>query len=64
MIDPYFEIWDAAPLQTILEEAGGSFCNWRGVATIEGREGVGTNAALKDSALEILGRFPKTKDPR
>lgn len=63
MIDPYFEIWDAAPLKTVLEEAGGAFCNWNGVATIEGREGCGTNAALKDAVSEILKRFPKTKEP-
>lgn len=64
MIDPYFEIWDAAPLKTILEEAGGAFCDWQGVATIEGREGVGVNAVLKDVVTEILRRFPKTKEPR
>ncbi len=63
MIDPYFEIWDAAPLKTILEEAGGAFGDWRGTPTIEGREGVGTNGALKDVVSEILRRFPKTKDP-
>lgn len=64
MMDPYFEIWDAAPLKTILEEAGGWFGNWKGAATIEGREGVGTNAALKDAVVEILSRYPKTKEPR
>ena len=64
MVDPYFEVWDAAPLKTILEEAGGAFCDWRGVATIEGRDGVATNRALKDLTLDILTRFPKTKGPR
>ncbi len=64
MMDPYFEIWDAAPLKTILEEAGGWFGNWKGEATIEGREGASSNAALKDAVVEILSRYPKTKEPR
>lgn len=64
MIDPFFEIWDAAPMLTILREAGGAFCNWNGEETIEGREGVGTNGALKEEVAGILRRFPKTKTPR
>lgn len=63
MIDPFFEIWDAAPLVTILREAGGAFCDWSGVERIDGREGVGTNGALKDVVSEILRRYPKTKVP-
>ena len=64
MIDPFFEVWDAAPMTTILREAGGYFGSWNGVETIEGREGVGTNAALKDDVVGILSRYPKTKVPR
>ena len=63
MIDPYFEIWDAAPLKTVLEEAGGAFCDWSGNATIEGREGCGTNAALKEAVADVLRKYPKTKKP-
>ena len=63
MIDPFFEIWDAAPLKTILEEAGGAFCDWSGVPTITGCEGLGVNAALKDEVVEVLKRYPKTKIP-
>ena len=63
MIDPYFEIWDAAPLKTILEEAGGFFGSWSGVPTIEGREGCATNAEIKDDVVEILRKYPKTKEP-
>ncbi len=64
MVDPYFEIWDAAPLKTILEEAGGAFCSWQGVTTITGGDGAGTNGALRDAVTEILSRYPKTKEPR
>ncbi len=63
MIDPFFEIWDAAPMLTILHEAGGAFCNWNGEETIEGREGVATNGALRMEVAEILRRYPKTKIP-
>lgn len=64
MIDPFFEIWDAAPMLPILREAGGAFCNWNGEETIEGREGVGTNGALRERVASILRRFPKRKNPR
>ena len=63
MIDPFFEIWDAAPLKTILEEAGGAFGDWNGVPTIEGLEGLGVNAKLKDEVVAILKKYPKTKIP-
>ena len=63
MVDPYFEIWDAAPLKTVLEEAGGAFCDWSGNSTIEGREGCGTNAALKEAVAGVLRKYPKTKTP-
>ncbi|MCF0234346.1 MAG: inositol monophosphatase, partial [Thermoguttaceae bacterium] len=61
MIDPFFEVWDAAPLKTVLEEAGGWFGDWNGVATIEGREGVGTNAALRDAVVEITRKYPRVE---
>ena len=64
MTDPFFELWDAAPMVPILHEAGGFFCNWQGEETIEGREGVATNGALREKVTEILRRYPKTKIPR
>jgi len=42
MVDPIMNIWDAAALQPILEEAGGVFTNWRGEARIDSGEGLGT----------------------
>ena len=30
MIDPVMNLWDAATMQPILEEAGGRFTDWRG----------------------------------
>ena len=46
MVDPLMSIWDAAALQPIMEEAGGKFTDWQGVARIDGGEGIGTNAAV------------------
>lgn len=63
MTDPFFELWDAAPMVPILHEAGGVFGNWQGEETIEGREGVATNGALREKVVEILRRYPKTKIP-
>ena len=30
MVDPAMHLWDAGPLQVILEEAGGTFTDWQG----------------------------------
>jgi histidinol-phosphatase len=46
MVDPVMELWDAAPLQVILEEAGGHLTDWNGQATVHNRETIATNAAL------------------
>ena len=51
MIDPVMELWDAAPMQVILEEAGGMLTDWQGVATIHHRETVATNGALHPAVL-------------
>ena len=59
MIDPLLNPWDGAALLPILEEAGGSFCDWRGERTIYGGSGVGTTVALRDEVLRVLrGRNP------
>lgn len=54
MIDPILSPWDAAPLLTILTEAGGRFTDLDGAATIHGRSGVSTNGLLHDTVLERL----------
>ncbi|MDA7951188.1 MAG: histidinol-phosphatase [Pirellulaceae bacterium] len=58
MVDPIMNIWDAAPMLTILQEAGGHFIDWQGEATIETGEGLATNGLLKDSILEITKQAP------
>lgn len=53
MIDPVVNLWDAAPLQTILEEAGGHFVDWRGNPTIHAGEAIATNGLVTDEVLAI-----------
>ncbi len=55
MLDPRMEIWDAAPLKVIVEEAGGVFTDWQGESTIDGGSAISTNAALASRIREILG---------
>ncbi|HEX4415002.1 MAG TPA: histidinol-phosphatase [Lacipirellulaceae bacterium] len=53
MIDPVVNLWDAAPLQTIIEEAGGNFTDWNGKATIHAGEALATNGRVDDEVLAI-----------
>ncbi len=56
MLDPAMALWDCGPLQVILEEAGGTFTDWRGTPTIFGGEAVATNGALFAPVMELIGR--------
>jgi len=53
MIDPAMSVWDAAALQPIMEEAGGTFTDWKGTPTIFHGEGIGTNRLVLDEVLSI-----------
>ncbi len=54
MVDPIVNLWDAAPLLPILQEAGGCFTDWQGRATIEGGDAIGTNLQLLPQVLRLL----------
>ncbi len=54
MVDPVLNVWDCAPFPPILEEAGGTFTDWRGHKTIRGGNGIATNAVLLDEVLQII----------
>ncbi len=56
MVDPAMEIWDAGPLQVILEEAGGTFTDWQGTPTIYGGEAIATNGHLFEPVMELIRR--------
>ena len=51
MIDPALNLWDAAPLPVILEEAGGRFTDWQGERNIHSGDGIGTNRQLHQAVL-------------
>lgn len=54
MIDPIMNVWDAAAIQPIIEEAGGTFTDWRGEPTIHSGEGIATNGLLHAEVLAKL----------
>lgn len=54
MIDARLNIWDAAALQPIIEEAGGTFTDWRGATSIDSGEGISTNGQVLDELLNLL----------
>jgi histidinol phosphatase-like enzyme (inositol monophosphatase family) len=51
MIDPIMNLWDAAPLLPIVEEAGGHFSDWNGNSTVRNGEALATNGGVKNEAL-------------
>lgn len=53
MVDPILSVWDAAAVQPIIEEAGGRFTDWAGVARIDGGEAIGSNGHIHDKVLEV-----------
>ena len=59
MIDPLMNVWDAAALQPILEEAGGAFTDWQGIPTIHSGEAIGCPRPLLGDVLDITRRFPR-----
>lgn len=54
MFDPLLNLWDAAPLLPILEEAGGAFRDVRGEATVRGGNGLSCGRELMPEVLELL----------
>ena len=53
MIDPELKIWDAAAVQPIIEEAGGSFTDWAGTPSIDAGEAIGSNGMIHEQVLQI-----------
>jgi histidinol-phosphatase len=47
-------IWDFAPLQVIVEEAGGRFSDLNGVATPAGGNAISSNGLVHDAVLTLL----------
>lgn len=55
-LDPGMSLWDAAALLPVLQEAGGSYTDWRGNPTVHGNEGLGTNGLLLDEVLALINQ--------
>jgi histidinol phosphatase-like enzyme (inositol monophosphatase family) len=54
MLDPVMNLWDCAPLLPILEEAGGTFTDWRGVRTASGGNAIATNGKLFEEVMKVV----------
>jgi histidinol-phosphatase len=54
MIDPVMNLWDCAALLPIMEEAGGTFTDWRGVRTANGGNAIATNGVLFDEVMTMV----------
>ena len=55
MLDPVMNVWDCAALLPVIEEAGGTFTDWRGRRTIRGGNAVSTNGALFADVMRTIG---------
>lgn len=56
MVDPILNVWDAAAVQPIIEEAGGTFTDWQGTPTIHAGEAMATNGLVLAEVLGITQR--------
>ena len=53
-LDPIVSLWDLAPLQVIVEEAGGTFTTFGGEARPDGGSAISSNGRLHEEARSIL----------
>jgi len=53
-IDPEMNIWDAAAVQPIIEEAGGRFTDWQDRQVIDGGDAIGSNGLVHQQILHVL----------
>lgn len=54
MVDPKMNVWDCAALKPVIEEAGGTFTDWTGRATIHGGNAIATNGLVLAETLAIV----------
>jgi myo-inositol-1(or 4)-monophosphatase len=59
MFDPILNIWDAAALLPVLQEAGGVFSDTKGEETIHSGNGFSTNKALYPKVKAIFEAHEK-----
>ncbi len=54
MFDPVLSIWDAAPLLTVVREAGGVFSDIRGEETIQTGNGISCSREIHDDVMSFF----------
>lgn len=54
MFDPIMNLWDCAALMPILQEAGGTFTDWKGTPTAYGDEAISSNGHLLPEILQAM----------
>ena len=54
ILDAQCQVWDVAPMATILSEAGGQFTDWTGESTVRGGTGLGSNGHLHDASMKVI----------
>ncbi len=53
-LEAFVHLWDLAPVQLIVEEAGGRFTDFDGIARPDGGSGISSNGLLHDEVLAAL----------
>ena len=56
-IDPIMNIWDAAAVQPIINEAGGRFSDWQGKGAIDSGDSIGSNGLIHEQLLTVIADF-------
>jgi histidinol phosphatase-like enzyme (inositol monophosphatase family) len=54
MLDPQMSPWDCGALLPVLREAGGTFTDWKGTATVYGGEAIATNGKLYQELMQLV----------
>ena len=54
MLDPVMNLWDCAALLPIMEEAGGTFTDWRGVRNVDAGNSIATNGLLFSEVMQLV----------
>lgn len=58
-LDPVVSVWDIAPLQVIVEEAGGKFTDFAGTRRLDGGSALSSNGVVHDDVIAVLsGNLP------
>jgi fructose-1,6-bisphosphatase/inositol monophosphatase family enzyme len=59
MVDPVANPWDLAAVQIVVEEAGGTFTDWKGNHSPFNGDGIGSNGIAHSAALSVTSKLMK-----